>query len=187
MVPAGSCGGAHIVLTGPMGSGKTTVGLLLAARLGRPFLDSDAQIEAEYGVSSRQLAVDRGVDWLHRAEAEELRRALRQGTPSVVAAAASVGDRQEVARWLGGAVVSVLLVGDTDVLAARAAGGRHRRPLGMAQYRTSAGRRKRLLRRHVDLVLDVTRVSAEEVVDAIIAHCRKRSAPAQDAQAQRAD
>jgi shikimate kinase len=39
----------NIVLTGFMGSGKTTVGRVLAYRLGYEFVDTDALIEAEHG------------------------------------------------------------------------------------------------------------------------------------------
>ncbi|HTL50233.1 MAG TPA: shikimate kinase, partial [Steroidobacteraceae bacterium] len=37
-------------LIGPMGSGKTAVGRALARRLGREFVDSDAEIESRTGV-----------------------------------------------------------------------------------------------------------------------------------------
>lgn len=39
----------NVVLTGFMGTGKTTVGQLLAARLGYELVDTDAMIEAEHG------------------------------------------------------------------------------------------------------------------------------------------
>ena len=41
---------ASIILIGPMGAGKTTVGKQLARRLCRPFFDSDREIEAACGV-----------------------------------------------------------------------------------------------------------------------------------------
>jgi len=41
--------GRHLVLIGFMGAGKTTLGADAAARLGRPFIDLDAAIEAEHG------------------------------------------------------------------------------------------------------------------------------------------
>ena len=49
-----------IVLVGFMGAGKTTVGHLLAERLGLPFLDSDLVIEQRTGCSVRQFFADHG-------------------------------------------------------------------------------------------------------------------------------
>ncbi|MGA3160032.1 MAG: shikimate kinase [Terracidiphilus sp.] len=50
----------RIVLTGFMGSGKTTLGPLLAARLGWSFLDVDDVIEAEAGASIAELFARHG-------------------------------------------------------------------------------------------------------------------------------
>ena len=41
-----------VFLVGPMGSGKTAVGLQLARDLGVEFLDSDAEIEHRTGVDT---------------------------------------------------------------------------------------------------------------------------------------
>jgi shikimate kinase len=49
-----------IVLVGFMGAGKTTVGRLLAARLGVPFTDSDHVIEDRAGKPVRQIFADDG-------------------------------------------------------------------------------------------------------------------------------
>lgn len=46
---------ASIYLVGMMGSGKTTLGEMLAARLHRPFVDTDDLIEARTGSSVREL------------------------------------------------------------------------------------------------------------------------------------
>ena len=43
---AAALGGRSIVLVGMMGAGKTSVGKRLAQRLGLPFVDADAEIEA---------------------------------------------------------------------------------------------------------------------------------------------
>jgi shikimate kinase len=49
-VPAGSAGAANIFLVGLMGAGKTSVGKLLARRLGKTFFDCDHEIERATGV-----------------------------------------------------------------------------------------------------------------------------------------
>jgi shikimate kinase len=46
-------GRRNVYLIGPMGSGKTAVGRRLATLLGRPFIDSDAEIERRTGVDIR--------------------------------------------------------------------------------------------------------------------------------------
>src|ERR1035438_2178700 len=50
----------RIILTGFMGSGKTTVGPLIAARLGWKFLDVDDVIEAEAGATIAELFASHG-------------------------------------------------------------------------------------------------------------------------------
>ena len=44
-----------IVLVGMPGSGKTTVGRIVAERLGRPFVDTDEQVERLTGRSPSDL------------------------------------------------------------------------------------------------------------------------------------
>ena len=41
----------NIILVGLMGAGKTTIGRLLARKLGKNFIDSDHEIEARTGAS----------------------------------------------------------------------------------------------------------------------------------------
>jgi len=50
----------RIYLTGFMGAGKTTVGSILAERLGFEFVDLDAEIERAAGCSVRELFASRG-------------------------------------------------------------------------------------------------------------------------------
>jgi shikimate kinase len=50
----------HVVLVGLPGSGKTTVGALVAEKLGRTFLDFDAEIERREGMPISQIFGERG-------------------------------------------------------------------------------------------------------------------------------
>ena len=74
----------HIVLVGPMGAGKTTLGQALAARLGCAFVDVDARIEADHGQSIPALFASEGEAGFRRRESDTL-RAVLAGAPGVVA------------------------------------------------------------------------------------------------------
>ncbi len=69
MVPA-------VVLVGPPGAGKTTVGRLVAGRLGVSFRDTDADVEAAAGVPVPDIFVDRGEAEFRRLEAAAVSAAL---------------------------------------------------------------------------------------------------------------
>jgi shikimate kinase len=62
----------RIVLTGFMGAGKSTVGALLAARLGWRFLDSDQLIEHRAGTTIADIFGTHGEDAFRRIEAETI-------------------------------------------------------------------------------------------------------------------
>jgi shikimate kinase len=80
----------QVVLIGMMGTGKTTVGRLLAARLGRAFWDNDEALEAATGRTAAEYQREHGPAALHQTEDRLLREALRTETPTVFAAAAAV-------------------------------------------------------------------------------------------------
>lgn len=84
--------GPVVVLVGPPGAGKSTVGRLVADRLGLPFRDTDTDIEAAQGVPISEIFVDHG---------EEHFRALERG-----AVAAAVAEHSGVLALGGGAVLA---------------------------------------------------------------------------------
>ena len=80
------------VLVGPPGAGKTTVGTLLAERLGVPFADSDALVEATAG---------RAISDIFLTDGEPVFRALERD-----AVAAALADHDGVLALGGGAVMT---------------------------------------------------------------------------------
>lgn len=72
----------HVWLVGMMGSGKTTVGVLVAQILGLPFVDIDAEIMADTGRTIVEL-FDDGEDHFRNVETEALKR-IAGGERSVI-------------------------------------------------------------------------------------------------------
>jgi shikimate kinase len=69
---------SRVVLIGPPGSGKTTLGRLLAERLGVRFRDTDADIEAVAGKPVSDIFVEDGEERFRELEHEAVRRALAE-------------------------------------------------------------------------------------------------------------
>ena len=88
---------APVVLIGPPGAGKSTVGTLLAARLGVGFADTDALVEAVAGKPVGDIFVTDGEPEFRRLEQDAVAAALAgadqmgAGSPSGDPGAASVG------------------------------------------------------------------------------------------------
>ncbi len=77
-----------LYLVGFMGSGKSTVGPMLADELGWSFLDVDQEIEIEHRVTIAEIFAGRGEPEFRRIESEMLRSRVRwvqRGRPTVLA------------------------------------------------------------------------------------------------------
>jgi shikimate kinase len=70
--------GPLVVLIGPMGVGKSTVGQLLAERLGVSYRDTDDDIVAEQGRTIAEIFVDEGESAFRAIEKRAVRRALAE-------------------------------------------------------------------------------------------------------------
>ena len=145
----------HLVLVGLMGSGKTTVGLLVAGRLGRPYVDNDEELGRRVGLTAREFTAREGIEALHRAEADAFTAMLDRPEPSVLGAAASVIELPDVRDLLARHFV-VWLDADAEVLAARAATGSHRPDLEASELQRA---RAALYAEVADLRIDTTHTS----------------------------
>lgn len=75
-----------VALLGLRGAGKSTIGQLLATRLGREFVELDARIEHDTGMRLGELFELHGEAWFRRAERETLRAVLTSTADPLVLA-----------------------------------------------------------------------------------------------------
>ena len=65
-----------IILIGPPGSGKSTIGRATSRRLNINFTDTDDLIEVRSGTSISQIFIDKGEPWFRELEREVLKEEL---------------------------------------------------------------------------------------------------------------
>ena len=106
-----------------MGSGKTTVGRLLAERLGVSFHDNDEGLRRRAAATGEAATGTVGTDALHAAETAALHEVLRQtaGSGAVISAAASAALDAETRATLGRSGNVVWLRASPETLARRLA------------------------------------------------------------------
>jgi shikimate kinase len=112
-------GARSVVLVGMMGSGKSSIGRRLAGRLGIPFVDADAEIEARAGgMTIAEIFERHGEPYFRAGEARVIARLLEHG-PQVLATGGGAfmnQDTRAASRLKG---VSIWLKAELDVLMKR--------------------------------------------------------------------
>ena len=112
-------GGRSVVLVGMMGSGKSTIGRRLGARLHVPFLDADHEIEiAHAGLTVSEIFAQHGEPYFRDGEARVIARLLEGGS-CVIATGGGAFMREETRNRIRDKAVSVWLQADGDVILKR--------------------------------------------------------------------
>jgi shikimate kinase len=116
----------RVILVGMMGSGKTTVGRLLAKRLGWRYVDNDDLVRELTGSTPRQLHREHGTDALRSAESRAVARALAEPGPAIIGIAAGTILDETDRQRLRSVDTVVWLRATPETLFQRAIGGEHR-------------------------------------------------------------
>ncbi len=164
-----------VVLVGPMGVGKTTVGKKLAKRLELPFIDTDAVITKNHGDISAIFA-DHGEPAFREIESDVLVSLLNE--PAVISTGGGAVLHEKSREALSLATV-VYLSTDGKHIASRLKGGN--RPLiknGISDWRQIYNSRKPLYEQVADFTVDTSNSSLLQTIDAILEGLNKQNANA---------
>jgi shikimate kinase len=160
-----------VVLVGMMGAGKSTIGRRLAARLRRPFVDADAEIElAHAGMTIPEIFASYGEPYFRDGEARVIARLLDSG-PAVIATGGGAFMREDTRDRIGGKAVSIWLKADADIIMRRVKRRADRPLLQTADPAATVGRlleEREPIYRHADLTILSREVPHEKIVDECI-------------------
>jgi shikimate kinase len=161
------------VLVGFMGAGKSTVGPLLAARLGWDFLDMDARIEERLGMDVASCFRTRGED-AFRAEERAVAHELSDRHHLVVAAGGGAFAGLETREFLKHNALTVWLRVDLAEIVRRVpADGR--RPLsGNREIMSSRLAERESAYREADVTVETSDVGPDAVAERIVSALRQR-------------
>ncbi len=159
-----------ITLTGFMGSGKTTVGKVLADFLGCPFMDLDDLIVKKAGKSIPEIFAQDGESAFRQLEARLLRQTVEKYTENTVVLALGGGavTAPASAALLHEKSVCIYLRATLETLLARLEGETAGRPLADASLADRLAAREPLYEETAHVVIDTDGLTPEEVADEII-------------------
>jgi shikimate kinase len=170
-----------LFLIGYRGSGKTTVGRVVADRLGWDFLDADAVLEQQFGQTIREIFAKEGEAGFRDKETAILEN-LCDRTEVVIATGGGIVLREENRQQLTRHGFVAWLTADPETLLARIQADpttNERRPNlaggGLVEVEQLLAVREPLYRACADVVVPVGALSPEQAADAILAAWNTRS------------
>ena len=165
----------RLVVVGPPGSGKTTIGRAVADALGEPFRDVDEVVEQRHGRSISDIFVDDGEPAFREMEREVCAELLTEGSGVLALGGGSVLDPRTEAD-LDGLAVVFLDVGIAD--AAKRVGFAQSRPLLLVNPRAAwtqlMNARRPVYERVASFTVETAGRSVDQVVADVLAGLKER-------------
>ena len=162
-----------IALTGFLGSGKSSVGRIVADALGCPFLDLDEVIVKKAGHSIPDIFRSDGEKGFRRLEKQALEQAVAKYTENTAVLALGGGTVTVpgAVQLLQEKTLCIYLQADIDTLTARLEGQMEGRPLSGDGMEKRLQERLPLYEAAAHVCIDTVGLSPEEVADEIIISC----------------
>ena len=166
----------NVILVGFMGAGKSSVGRLLARRLGYCFVETDDMITAKEGLSIPEIFATRGEAYFRAAEEDAL-GLLAGKRGDVIATGGGLPCREGRPAALRALGTVVWLSGGFDTLYERALRGGDR-PMLAGRSREEAEalyRSREAFYRQADLTVNTTGVGVDQVAAQVLQVLRSRA------------
>ena len=159
-----------ITLTGFMGSGKTTVGKVLADFLGCPFMDLDDLVVKKAGKSIPDIFAQDGEPAFRQLEARLLRQTVEKyaENTAVLALGGGAVTTPASAALLHEKTVCIYLRATLDTLLERLAGETAGRPLADEAMAARLAEREPLYEETAHVIIDTDGLAPDEVADEIV-------------------
>ena len=163
----------HVVLIGPMGAGKSSIGRLLATRLEYAFIDLDACIEAEADATITAIFASEGEAGFRSRECRALTDALAKTQASVIATGGGAVHDAGNRRAMRAAGIVIYLQVDPAIQMQRMQGDRTRPLLATTDPAQRLAElqvmREPLYREVAEVIFDTTHHSTNDAADAVAA------------------
>ncbi|MCX8026728.1 MAG: shikimate kinase [Thermodesulfovibrionales bacterium] len=160
----------NIVIIGFMGTGKTTVGKMLAQRLGFSFLDIDTEIEKTQNMTIKDIFANFGEERFREIETQTIRM-IKDKSHLVIATGGGVVTKSENMNMLKENGIIVCLTASAESIFQRV---RHKQDRPLLLTENPLETIKELLKKRQDLYkkadihIDTTNLNPMEVVSAIL-------------------
>ena len=162
-----------VALTGFMGSGKSTVGRIVADALGCPFMDLDQIIEKKAGKSIPQIFEADGETGFRKMEKAALEQTVKKYAESMAVLALGGGTVTVpgAVKLLQEKTLCIYLQADIVTLQKRLEGHTAGRPLAGSGMAERLAARESLYAAAAHVTIDTSGLTPEEVADEIIIDC----------------
>ncbi|HEY6547291.1 MAG TPA: shikimate kinase [Vicinamibacteria bacterium] len=163
----------RLVLVGFMGAGKSTVGPLVAARLGWQFLDMDTRLEERLGMPVAEVFASRGEESF-RLEEETVARELLERERLVVAAGGGAFARAATRELLKHNAVTVFLQCDLETVIRRVPADGRRPLAGNREIMAIRLAERESSYRKADVTVDASAGVPDEVAARVVSAVQPR-------------
>ncbi len=157
----------RIVLIGAPGSGKSTVGVALAAHLQWPFVDTDALIELKESKKITDLFVDNGEEYFRNVEFETLKEVLQE-TSAVISLGGGAPISQSAQDALVASESTIVFLDVSLATAAPRVGFNRDRPLLLgnprAQWQALSDQRRPIYEKLATQSIKVDDMDVDEII-----------------------